>query len=396
MNAAGLRQRMGLLPAGVIDTAIGVLCGAELFLSSLGLRTPHASVVVNLITAGGVAVALSQRRRTPLLAAVAFMVVAAIREATQLHVDGAIGAVVALLALAYPIARQLTSRPALTGLALLTAGLLLIAGIGRGAVASLLFPALVFVLSPWIVGRTVRSRVLLARELEEQAAALEADRQNTARRAVLDERRRIARELHDVVAHSLSVMVIQAGAGRRQAREHPERAAGCAELIERLGRETLTEMRLLLGVMRPEGEPAAREPQPGLGALAHLITDMGTAGLAVELRVDGDPQALPVGPDLAAYRIVQEALTNVLKHAGPARAIVTVSYAADAVELEVADNGTGTLPSPLPRGGHGVLGMRERAAMYGGEVEAGPQPTGGWIVRARLLLADLELEAMPA
>jgi signal transduction histidine kinase len=231
----------------------------------------------------------------------------------------------------------------------------------------------------WTLGRAVHSRQqrvdvaeLTAREREEQA-----------RSAVRDERARIARELHDVVAHSVSVMVLHAGAARRVLPDDPDRVAEPLLLVEETGRQALAEMQRLLGILRENGAPAALTPQPGLDDLPALAEQVRRSGFPVELRVEGEPRALPAGVALAAYRIVQEALTNALKHAGPARASVRIAYRPHEVELEVVDNGPG---GPTGGTGHGLVGMRERAALYGGQFEAGPLEEGGFRVRARLPL----------
>jgi signal transduction histidine kinase len=223
-----------------------------------------------------------------------------------------------------------------------------------------------------------------AAELEERAARLEREREEQERAAVAEERRRIARELHDVVAHSVSVMTIQAGAARLLLAEEPERAREPVLTVEETGRQALSEMRRLLGILgREEGEPSLA-PRPGLAALDALLAQARTAGLPVELTVEGEPEALPPGVDLAAYRIVQEALTNARKHAGPARAQVTLRYGYDALELEITNDGPSLAGGN--GGGHGLVGMSERVALYGGELEAGPRPAGGYAVCARLPL----------
>jgi signal transduction histidine kinase len=201
---------------------------------------------------------------------------------------------------------------------------------------------------------------------------------------VAEERGRIARELHDVVAHSVSVMVVQAQAGPRLLGE-PEQARGAFRSIEASGREALVELRRLLGILRTGDEHLAIGPQPGLGSLQSLVEQMREAGLPVELRVEGEPLQLPPGVDLSAYRIVQEALTNTLKHAGQAEAEVVVRYGASELELEVVDNGSGGAAS-VNGPGHGLIGMRERVALYGGELVTGTRNSGGYAVRARLPL----------
>jgi signal transduction histidine kinase len=236
----------------------------------------------------------------------------------------------------------------------------------------------------WVLGDNLRRQ----REVAELATRLREAEAERSRRAVGDERSRIARELHDVVAHTLSVIVLQSGAARRIAREQPERAAGVLAAIETLGREALGDMRRLVGILRadagssPEGE-AGTDPQPSLQRLPELAERVRSAGLAVDVRTEGEARPLPPGVDLSAYRIVQEALTNVLRHAGAGRAEVVVRYAGDGVEVEVTDDGRGPGDGG-PTGGHGLIGMRERVGMFGGELEVGTREGGGFRVRALL------------
>jgi signal transduction histidine kinase len=243
----------------------------------------------------------------------------------------------------------------------------------------------------WLLGHFVARRRAYAARLE-QTAELERTRAEQARRAVTEERLRLARELHDVVAHSISVIAVQSGVGAHVASTQPEEAAKALAAIEATSRAALTELRRLLGVLRQEGEPqGALAPVPGLADLDRLLAEVAKAGLAVRLQVEGTPSTLPAGVDLSAYRIVQEALTNVVKHAGPARAQVTIRYRDHDVMVEVTDDGRG-VAAPTGDGqasvGHGLIGMRERVAVFGGDLEAGPRPDGGFRVAARLPLAD--------
>ena len=217
-----------------------------------------------------------------------------------------------------------------------------------------------------------------ARLAEERAQRSEEE----AKRAVGEERARISRELHDVVAHSVSVMTVQASAVRRLLKPEQEREREALQVVEDTGRQALTEMRRLLGIMREEGVSAERAPQPGLATIRDLVEHVREAGLPVELTVEGEPVRLPPGVDLSAYRIVQEALTNALRHAGPARAWVAVRYGGDDVEIEVENDGRSD--SDGEAGGHGLVGMRERVALCGGELKAGPRKGGGFSISARL------------
>jgi signal transduction histidine kinase len=242
----------------------------------------------------------------------------------------------------------------------------------------------------WLLGHFVGVRRAHTARLE-QTAELERARAELARRAVVEERLRLARELHDVVAHSISVIAVQSGVGAHVANTQPEEAAKALAAIEATSRAALTELRRLLGVLRQEGEPqGSLAPVPGLADLDALLAEVAKAGLAVRLGVEGTPSPLPAGVDLSAYRIVQEALTNVVKHAGPARAQVVVGYGDRDVTVEVTDDGRGvTAPTGDGRArvGHGLIGMRERVAAFGGNLEAGPRPGGGFRVAARLPLA---------
>jgi signal transduction histidine kinase len=234
----------------------------------------------------------------------------------------------------------------------------------------------------WLLGAYLRTRRLYIAELTERATRAEQAREEQARAAAVNERARIARELHDAVAHGVTVMVVQAEAAEEMLAGDPERARRPLRKVQRTGREALVELRRLLGVLREEDAAAERGPQPGLADLDVLIADVEEAGLPVELLVAGEPVPLPSGIDLSAYRIVQEALTNSLKHAGRARATVALTYSKDVLELEVSDDGRGNAASN--GAGHGLAGMRERVALYGGELEYGPQPGDGYLVRARL------------
>jgi signal transduction histidine kinase len=244
----------------------------------------------------------------------------------------------------------------------------------------------------WLLGAVVRARRERTARLADRAARLERERDLQARQAVADERLRIARELHDVVAHNLSVVVVQAQALQPVLARDPEQARTLATSIEETGREALEEMRRLLGVLRSgdDGTDDASQPtpQPGLDRLDALVDQVRQAGLAVTLSVTGDPSRLPPAVQLSGYRIIQEALTNVLKHAGPATAHVYVASSRAGLLLTVSDDGRGAaaaLDRPaLPSFGHGLLGMRERVALFGGELAAGSRPGGGYEVRARI------------
>jgi signal transduction histidine kinase len=243
----------------------------------------------------------------------------------------------------------------------------------------------------WTVGVTIRTRRAYVAALEARNSLLEREREDNARLAVALERGRIARELHDVVAHSVSVVVVQADGAERLVETDPARAREALRDIAATGRQALAEMRRLLGVLREAEPDHARAPQPGIAELRSLAARVEDAGLPVELSVQGDERPLPASAALSAYRIVQEALTNTLRHAGPARARVILRYLPDALEVQVSDNGAGQQPgpergntTPADGGGHGLIGMRERVTLFGGELHAGPRPEGGYAVVARI------------
>jgi signal transduction histidine kinase len=239
---------------------------------------------------------------------------------------------------------------------------------------------LVFLIAFWLLGDSIGSRRAYVREIEEKAARLERERETDARRAVAEEQARIARELHDVVAHALSVIVIQAAAADDVYEVDPTRVREPIRAIETAARAALGDLRRVLGVLHEE---ATYDPLPGLGRLDSLVEQVRATGLAVSLEIQGAPRPLPTAVDLSAYRIVQEALTNTLKHAGAEHASVRVRYG-DALALEVRDDGSGT--GDIVTGGSGLIGMRERAAMLGGSVDARDAPEGGYIVSASIPL----------
>jgi signal transduction histidine kinase len=262
---------------------------------------------------------------------------------------------------------------------------------------------------PWrLPGLLVAASLVLiavvanAMQARDRTRRLQAEHEAATRRALDQERARIAGELHDVVTHNVSVMIVQAGAARQVLAESPAEATEALLAVESSGRAAMTELRLLLGLLSPAQVPAEQarpdeedlRPQPGLGQLQPLIDRVSAAGLPVELHVGGVPRSLPPGQDLAAFRVVQEALTNVIKHVGKPRTTVTLDYRADELVVEVADAGrpfpaaspavTTTTTTTTAGGGRGLLGLRERMTLYGGDLVAEPRPGGGWLVRARM------------
>ncbi|MFS8480023.1 MAG: sensor histidine kinase, partial [Micromonosporaceae bacterium] len=302
---------------------------------------------------------------------------------------------VALIVVGYTLGAYLPLRRALVATVALWAPVLLAGSIwpsGFPVVPVWYFLALnlMTALVVFFVGRTVHNRRAYTAALEERARAAEANQRALAEQAVADERRRIARELHDVVAHHVSVMGVLATGARRVLTRDPAAADEALTTIEETGRTALREMRRLLTVLRTEAEPAAElAPQPGLGGIEALVEQIREAGLPVTLRINGAETPLDPGVALTVYRIVQEALTNTLKHAGQATALVRLDLDRSCVQLEVSDTGRGPRPDG-GRIGHGLLGMRERVALYGGTLRTGPRPGGGFRVSARIPLEQFD------
>jgi signal transduction histidine kinase len=298
---------------------------------------------------------------------------------------------VAILVAVYSVAAYGSWSVSLAGLAGVEVALVVIQLTpGRTGVGTLV-GNLGVVAAAWLLGHFAHNYRTYAARLEERTTELEQARDELARRAVVEERLRLARELHDVVAHAMSVIAVQSGVGAHVADTNPQEAAKALAAIEATSRAALEELRRLLAVLRQEDEPqGALAPVPGLADLDSLLAEVGKAGLAVKLQINGTRPPLPAGVDLSAYRIVQEALTNVVKHAGPAHAQVVVGYRDQDVTVEVIDDGRGAVTSASDGRvgtGHGLIGMRERVQAFGGDLQTGPRPGGGFRVAARLPLA---------
>jgi len=333
----------------------------------------HHQVVVPLLWLP-VALAVAVRRRMPVLAGAVAIVVSAF--AQNAYPSSLLASGVCWMCDMYAFSVWTKTRTFVIGIAAwwaLVFGLLPLADSPR--LSSMTFFMLISTIAMLIVRAGIRGR-------ERRVDLAERERDLAAREAVVEERARIARELHDAIAHNVSMMVVQAGAERRVLPEEQESTREVLETVEHIGRGALTEMRRLVGMLRTdEDDPLA--PQPGLHNLPQLVEQVCEAGLPVTLVVDGEQRELPVGLELSAYRIVQEALTNALKHAGDAHATVVVRYGADSLELEVVDDGAGATAS-VESGGHGLVGMKERVALYGGRFDAGRRDTGGFAVRVLL------------
>jgi signal transduction histidine kinase len=326
---------------------------------------------------------LLARRRFPFAAPAALWVVAA----AVSFVDGRLvvfttGVYIAGLSAAFLLGNLRNDLEARLGLAIaLGSSAILVYNNPKHVSGEFVFVPALFAIA-WLAGFALRERAVQAEAAETRAAQAERERETAARIAVAEERARIARELHDIVAHAVSVMVLQVGAVRHKLPEALADDTDALRGVERTGRAALAEMRRLLGAMRRDGDDVELAPQPGLDGLDALVEEVGRAGLPVRVHVDGDPVALPRAVDLSAYRIVQEGLTNALKHARASHADVTLRYGGDDLRLEVRDDGVGTASSDGL--GHGLVGVRERVKIYGGEMTAGAAPDGGFVLSARL------------
>ncbi|MFE5333752.1 sensor histidine kinase [Embleya sp. NPDC056575] len=373
------------------DTTVAV--GLVLIFESGNLMRLSAWSVVGLT----LILPLALRRRAPVAVFAVITTVALI----QWIIDARTGADASLLIALYTVAATQDRRRTVYALAVVEVGIVL--AVGRWTLDGYRFGAFVglsaMAVTAVVLGANLRTRRRYLAALEDRAHRLERDQEQQAQLAVAAERARIAREMHDIVTHNLSVMVALADAAAMTVRSTPDRSATAMEQVSGTGRQALTEMRRFLGVLREDEPDAARHPQPDLARLGALAEQVRAAGLPTTLTIQGDTREVPQGAQLAVYRLAQEALTNTLKHAEPgANARIRVWSSADRLELSVVDDGrprvfaaaggtTGTATAATGTGS-GIAGMRERAAVYGGEVAAGPLPGGGWRVSAVLHLTD--------
>jgi signal transduction histidine kinase len=342
-----------------------------------------------IIAAAGAAatIPLARRRRAPLAVLV---ITGSVTLAAMIYRGSpgllAAGPLAALYTVATISPRRISLSAGVLTLAGATAGL---AAGHRGALTweSFALPWAV-ITAAWLIGDNLRVRRAYVAELEAKAARADADRAAEAARATARERARIARELHDMVVHHVSVIAVQTGAARLLAGRGASPADTQQALadVEATARQALGELRQLLGILRHDGGPLTRTATPGLDQLDRLLGDVRRAGLPVEARTEGEPVALPAAVDISAYRIVQEALTNVLKHQGCVPASIIIRYSAADLRIEITDDGPGAAAPAVAGAGHGLAGMRERVAMFGGELDAGPRPGGGFTVAARIPL----------
>ncbi|MGZ4608917.1 MAG: sensor histidine kinase [Actinomycetes bacterium] len=376
-------QRVQDALLGAVFAVVAVLEIWVPFSSAVGTGSQGWSTVVAVSL--GAAVAL--RRRWPLgVAAVVLLGWPVLNELDTLLVLFW-GQFVPLLVIVYSVARHASNRRGLAG-AGLAAGTLLYIDLRVPELqqpGEITFHWMVMTIA-WVVGHTLRARELRAAASEQRAVGAEQAGRERAIEAVAAERARIARELHDVVAHAVSVMVVQAGAAEQVVDVDPARARQALAAIRTTGSDALTEMRRLVGILRETDEPAtgavgSLAPQPGVASLQVVLEQARAAGLDVALTVEGDERTLPAGLDLTVYRVVQEALTNAIRHSGARRVGVRLRYGADTLDVEVQDDGRGA----ATRGhGNGLLGMQERVALYGGRLDTASEPGAGFVVRAAL------------
>jgi signal transduction histidine kinase len=366
---------------------MGVAGMAELVVGRDYPGAPTKSLWFCIPALGVLVSPLLLRRRFPFAGPAAYFVLAPLLSVIDPLLVPFVGSLgVVGLAAAFMLGNLRNGLQAAAGLGLVTGSLLFIvvAIPGEQTASQMAFIPLRFVVA-WIAGFILRERAERAEAAEIRATVAERERDAAARVAVAEERARIARELHDIVAHAVSVMVLQVGAVRHKLPDELSDDSEALRSVERAGRTALAEMRRLLGAMRDEREEVSFVPQPGLDGLDSLLEEVTRAGLPVELQVDGVPFPLPRGVDLSAYRIVQEGLTNALKHSHATTANVTVRYALDELQIEVRDNGVGS--STTDGLGHGLVGVRERVKIYGGEMSACAANGGGFVLTTRLPLS---------
>jgi len=382
-----MRRRLRALSernARAIDRAFVVVLAGVVTIDLSTNSKVEGPLWLNFLVMLGIALSFLWRRSQPLVTVAATVFGLVLTSLWLTKPPDTFAAVVLMVSAAYAAGRHLHGKQSMYTLGLGTVAIVALAV--SFDPHDIFFPVFFFWILPWLAGRTIRNHTMLARELAEKAERAQHAREKHERRAIALERSRIARELHDVLAHNLSVMVVQASAARRVLDKDPVKAVEAASLIERTGREALAEIRYLFGPVR-RGDGEALSGPPSIARVDDLARRARAAGLRVELRVSGDPVELPAGIDLTAYRIVQEALTNAIKYAGSAHARVSIAYEPNEIVLSIEDDGEGPRDGYELRdagGGHGLAGMRERAALYGGLVQAGRRRGGGFAVRARL------------
>jgi signal transduction histidine kinase len=372
----------------LLIAAMGIAAMLELVVGRDTPGAPTSSLWFSLLAMAILVLPLFARRRFPFAAPASYWVLAAVftfADGLLITFPGSLNVIG--LATAFLLGNLRDRRQAFIGLLIVTGSIVTVVHNipGTESASLLIFIPLRFV-AGWVAGYALRERSEQAEAAEIRAAQAEQEREAGARIAVAEERARIARELHDIVAHAVSVMVLQVGAVRHKLPDSLAEDRDALRGVERAGRTALAEMRRLLAAMRSDGEEAELVPQPGLDNLDSLLTDVGRAGLPVELHVVGQPFPLPRGIDLSAYRIVQEGLTNALKHAQASTVDVTLRYRQDELGIEVRDDGRGA--ARRDGLGHGLVGIRERVKIYGGEMSAGKANGGGFVLDTRLPIVE--------
>jgi len=382
-----MKRLTGFLATYGVDLLIIATAAQAAVSTATRYDLPDASgsqLVFEVVAASVVVLTLLGRRRWPFGAPAALWILSA----AVSFVDGELitsqpAVYLAGMAAALMLGNLRGERQARAGLAVVVgSAAILVANDPGHDTADLVFVPLIFGVI-WLVGYALRERAERTEAAEERALRAERDRESAARLAVAEERTRIARELHDVVAHAMSVMVLQVGAVRHKLPEASAEQREALRNVEQTGRTALAEMRRLLDAMRYEGDELELAPHPGLDQLGSLVEDVRASGLDVSLWIGGEPFDLPAGLDLSAYRILQEGLTNVLKHAHASRADVEVHYGPDEVRVEVRDDGRGA-PTIADGLGHGLVGVAERVKLFGGEMSTGTTSGGGFVLRARI------------
>jgi signal transduction histidine kinase len=380
-----VKPRVALPRPGSVDALLGaalVIAGQlDVWLGGTSAAPVPVAALIALAT-----VPVAWRRYWPL--AVLVLSTGALVGVATFEDEAGVTAAFAVLLGCFTVGRTLDpprtwAAPALASAVFLAGGI-----VDDSDLDDVVFGTLLYV-GVWGIGRALRLRSRDVRELSDRASQLEREREQRAEQAVADERARIARELHDVVSHSISVVTIQTQAVRRRLRPEQQREIEDLRAVETTARQAMAELRRLFGVLRADNDRPALAPAPGMDELERLVDRTRAAGIEVDLAVEGERRALAPGIDLAAYRILQEALTNVLKHAGTGRAAVTVHYAPTELALCVEDDGRGSPTTPNGQG-HGLIGMRERVSVYAGSLETGNRPEGGFRVLARLPLEAVD------
>lgn len=375
---------VGRLPPwrdALVAVAVAVIGVVEV-LANTAIRPEAVALAVEI----ALGAALWWRHQRPLAAVTAVAVLQVVEAVAGVPLQQPIVPLLASAIVIYAVVAHGSLRIGLVGLAIMIVAVAVETVVQHKGLGNFTF-AMVFAVGTFFVARTVAYRTRHADEMRERAHEVEQRRDDDVRRAAEAERTRIARELHDVIAHSVGVMVVQAGAAERVLDRDPEAAVAALRSVQATGRQAIAEMARLVSILREGGEEVGLAPQPGIDDVTALVEETRRFGIPVELEVSGRAQAVAPALGLTVYRIVQEALTNIRKHAGGARATVRLSYSPGAITTEVRDTGAGSGATPAPRGdgtGHGLIGMRERVAMYGGTLQLDHPSGGGFVVRARL------------